>query len=111
MSHRQLFPRLDPIADTRRLDPHAPVMEAYLGGRRVILARPDPKTRRPGMPADLTVPLSFSRYRYAHDIELDRATMPFEPTPIVGFEQDRTPVFAALAVASVIIGLTLYLTK
>jgi len=104
-----LFPRLDPIDDTRRLDPNAPVLEAYLGGRRVLLARPDPKTRRPGMPVDLTIPLSVSRYRYARDIERDRATMPFEPTPIVGFEQDTTPLWAALAVAGAIVGLTLYL--
>lgn len=81
--------QIDRISDTRRLDPNAPVTYAFLGGRPVALVRPDPLTRQPGMPADMTIPISMSRLRYARDIELDRATMPFEPTPIAG---EATPV-------------------
>lgn len=79
-----IYPRFDALEDTRRLDPNAPVVEATLRGRRVFLSRPDPLTRRPGEPYQLTIPLTTARFRYARDIELDRATMPFEPTPIAG---------------------------
>lgn len=70
-------PRLDALGPQRRLDPNAPLVAAWLAGRPVVLARPDPRTRRPGVPADLTIPLSISRLRRAIDIEGDRATGPF----------------------------------
>ena len=68
-----IYPRLDPIGGQRRLDPNQTPMLAYLGGRPVLLSHPDPATRRPGMPADLTVPLTVSRVRRELDLEAGRA--------------------------------------
>ncbi len=86
-------PRLDPIGPQRRLDPYPsrPIVGGYLEGRPVIFAQPDPRTRRPGMPSDLTVALTTGRFRRAIDIERGRATGPYEPTPIdyfppIGYE-------------------------
>lgn len=78
-----LAPRLDAIGPDERLDPDAPVVAAYLGGRPVILARPDPRVSRgPGVPSDLTVPVTVSRFRRALDIEAGRGTMRYEPSLI-----------------------------
>jgi len=78
-------PRLDPIAKTRRLDPYGPPpVLAYLEGRPVVLARPDPRNRRPGVPANLTVPLTLSRYQHALDIERGYDPAMWEPTPLWG---------------------------
>lgn len=77
-------PRLDALGPSRRLDPYPsrPIVGAYLEGRPVILAQPDPRTRRPGMPADLTVPLTTGRFRRAIDVERGRASATYTPTPI-----------------------------
>lgn len=79
-----IMPRLDPVSRERRIDPRAPVVEAYLGGRPVVLARMDPLTRRPGEPSDLTVPLTMSRYQHALDIERGYRASTWEPTPLAG---------------------------
>lgn len=65
----------DQIDPNRRLEPGAPVVEAYLGGRHVFLARPE--QRHGDFVAEgpsFTVPLTVSRMRRAYDIERDRAT-------------------------------------
>lgn len=85
-------PRLDPIGPSRRLDPNAPLTAAWLGGRPVILARPDPSIRRPGVPADLTVPITVSRLRRAIDIERGRATGPYEPSLIDDWPLSHVPI-------------------
>lgn len=51
----------------------------------MLLGRPDPLTRRPGEPIDLTVPLTISRYQHALDIERGYDPRGWEPTPLVGF--------------------------
>lgn len=83
-SPHAITPRLDPIGRERRLDPNAPVIAAYLGGRPVLLGRPDPATRRPGEPADLTVPFTISRFQHAMDIERGYDPRSWDPTPLVG---------------------------
>jgi len=108
-------PRLDPIGQQRRIDETAPLVAAYLGGRPVVLARPDPRTRRPGEPADLTVPVTISRFRRALDIESGRATMRYEPSliddwplthmPIAGLSQDPgASQHPAVTVTGIVIG-------
>lgn len=71
----------DQISPERRLEPGSPVVEAYLGGRRVFLARPE---QRHGdftsEGTDFTVPLTTSRMRRAYDIESGRARGPFRPS-------------------------------
>jgi hypothetical protein len=98
-------PRLDPVRRERRLDPNAPVVEAYLGGRPVVLARMDPRTRRPGDPADLTVPLTLSRYRHALDVERGYDPRGWEPTPLVGLGAVKSmDTDTVLALAAIVIG-------
>lgn len=80
-----ITPRLDPVRRTRRIDPNAPVVAAYLEGRPVMLVRPDPLTRRPGKPADLTIPMTVSRFQHAMDIERGYDARMWEPTPLIGF--------------------------
>lgn len=76
-----ILPRLDAIGPQRRLDPNAPLVAAWLGNRPVVLARADPRVRpRRGLPSDLTVPLTISRFRRALDIEAGRGTMRYEPS-------------------------------
>jgi hypothetical protein len=84
-SKHAITPRLDPIGRERRIDPNAPVVAAYLGGRPVVFAQVDPATRRPGEPSGLTVPLTISRFRHARDIERGYDPRGWEPTPLVGF--------------------------
>lgn len=71
----------DQISPDRRLETGSPVVEAYLGGRHVFLARPE---QRHGdftsEGYDFTVPLTASRMRRAYDIESGRATGPFRPS-------------------------------
>lgn len=78
-------PRFDPLRRERRIDPNAPVTAAYLGGRPVVLAQLDPKTRPAGEPPGLTVPLTVSRFQHAMDIERGYDPRGWEPTPLVGF--------------------------
>jgi hypothetical protein len=85
-------PRLDAMGPQERIDPEAPLVAAWLEGRPVVLARPDPRTRRPGMPADLTVPLTISRFRRALDIEAERATSPYEPSLVEQWPLTHMPI-------------------
>lgn len=87
-----IHPRLDPIGPRRRIDPNAPLVAAYLGGRPVVLARPDPRTRRPGEAPGLTVPLTISRFRRALDLEAGRAVGPFRPSPIDAWPLSHVPL-------------------
>lgn len=74
-------PRFDPIGPRRRLDYNQPApLLATLEGRTVFLARPDPRSRPPGEPYPLTVPLTVSRMRRAYDIERGYAVGPYEPS-------------------------------
>lgn len=71
----------DQIDPNRRLEPGTPVVEAYLGGRHVFLARPE--QRHGDFSAEgpsFTVPLTVSRMRRAYDIERDQATGPYRPS-------------------------------
>jgi hypothetical protein len=96
-----IMPRLDPLARERRLDVNAPLVGAYLGGRPVVLARPDPRTRRPGMPSDLTVPLTLSRFQHAIDIERGYDPRSWEPTPLVGTGLDALASAGAVYLAAI----------
>jgi len=72
-------PRLDQLGPNQRLQENTPLVAAYLGGRPVILARPDDR----GGPSDLSdrmIPLTISRMRRAIDIEGGRATGPYVPS-------------------------------
>jgi hypothetical protein len=53
---------------------------ATIGGRPVVLARPDQRHGSPDEPVDLTVPITMSRLRRAVDIERDRAAYPYVPS-------------------------------
>jgi len=87
-----LTPRFDAIGPNERLDPNAPLVAAYLGGRPVVLARRDPRIRRaPGVPSDLTVPVTMSRFRRALDIEAGRGTMRYEPSLIDDWPATHMP--------------------
>jgi len=102
-----ITPRLDPIGRERRLDPNAPVIPAYLGGRSVLLGRPDPLTRRPGEPIDLTIPLTVSRFQHAMDIERGYDPREWEPTPLLGLSATQkrnmdTQLF--LGIAAIVVG-------
>lgn len=72
-------PRLDAIPHNRRLDHNAPPVAAYLEGRPVFLARPDPRYQSPRQGRPLTVPLTVSRMRRAYDLERGYQE-PFEPS-------------------------------
>ncbi len=86
-----ILPRLDPIGPERRIDPNAPLVAAYLHGRPVVLARPDPLTRRPGDPVDLTVPITLSRLRRGLDIERGRTGMPYMASAIDDWPLTHVP--------------------
>jgi hypothetical protein len=91
-------PVLDQLAPERRLERDAPLVAAYLGGRPVVLARPEERSE--AYPEDLTIPISLSRLRRAIDIERDRATGPFVPSlvedvPLSGSESLSDCQFAA----------------
>lgn len=77
-------PAFDQIDPQRRLDFGAPMLVGTIGGRPVVLARPDQRTARPDEPFDVTVPLTRGRFRRAIDIERDRATTPYVPSPLAG---------------------------
>lgn len=77
-------PALDPISTTRRIDFDAPMLLATIGGRPVVLARPDQRRASAHEPADLTVPLTMSRFRRAIDIERDMVAAPYVPSPLFG---------------------------
>ncbi len=91
--------RLNPIGPSRRLDESAPVAMAYLGGEPVFLARPDPRTRRAGMPADLTVPLTARRMRRELDIASGRDPGPTDRAMIENLP--RHPGASGLGAAAV----------
>lgn len=85
-------PKLDPIDPDRRLDPDAPLMHAWLGGRPVVLARVDPRTQPAHLPAQMTVPITVSRLRRAIDIERDRATGPYVPSLVDDWPLSHMPI-------------------
>lgn len=87
-----ILPRLDPIGPERRIDPNAPLVPAFLAGRPVVLARPDPLTRRPGEPVDLTVPITISRLRRGLDIERGRTGMDFMASAIDDWPLTHVPM-------------------
>lgn len=93
-----IVPRLDAIGPAQRLDPHAPIVYAYLGGRPVALVRPDPRSRRRGGRARVTVPITMSRLEHAYDIERGYDRRAWEPTPLWGLGKLRhvLPALAAL---------------
>jgi hypothetical protein len=76
---------------------------AYLEGRPVLLDQPDPRFRRPGMPVDLTVPLTVSRVQRELDLERGRGAYRYEPTPIAGYDPSTSAktmaAYAALGAA------------
>lgn len=79
-------PRFDALRPDQRLQPpgtEAPMLEATLEGRRVILAQPDYATS--GKPYGYTIPITTSRLRRARDLELDRASRSYDPSAIEGF--------------------------
>lgn len=87
-SSYSILPRLDPIGGQRRLDPYAPApVMAYLGGRPVYLARPDPRVRSSRGRA-LTVPLTISRMRREHDLQRGYAV----DRPFVASDIDDVPL-------------------
>ncbi len=88
-------PMIDQIGPTRRLEPDAPLVAAYLGGRPVVLARPE--QRGEAYPEQQTIPISISRLRRAIDIEADRATGPYTPSMIDDFPLTHTPMVYELA--------------
>ena len=61
-----MYPQLDAIGPERRIDPNAPMLAAWLGGRPVVLARPDPLTRRPGEPGWAVTRQPVARSAEAH---------------------------------------------
>lgn len=88
-------PRIDQIGPMRRLEPDAPLVAAYLGGRPVVLARPE--QRGQAYPDQETLPISVSRLRRAIDIEADRATGPFTPSLVDDFPLSHMPMVYELA--------------
>lgn len=77
-------PGFDQIAPDRRIDFDAPMVFATIGGRPVVLARPDQRHASPDEPVDLMVPLTMSRLRRAIDIDRDRAPGPYKPSLLHG---------------------------
>lgn len=55
-----------------------------IGGRSVVLARPDQRHASPDEPVDVTVPLTMSRLQRAIDIEHSRAVGPYKPSMLRG---------------------------
>jgi hypothetical protein len=88
-------PRIDQIGPSRRLEPDAPLVAAYLGGRPVVLARPEQRDQ--AYPDQETLPISVSRLRRAIDIEADRATGPFTPSLVDDFPLTHLPMVYELS--------------
>jgi hypothetical protein len=84
-------PRFDAIDPDRRLDPHAPPVLAYLEGRPVFLARPDPRYQGPRRGRPLTVPLTVSRMRRAYDLDRGLDPGPYEPSLVDDVPLAGTP--------------------
>lgn len=66
-------PAFDQIDHARRIDFDAPLVFGTIGGRQVVLARPDQRRASADEPVDVTVPLTMSRLQRAIDIEHSRA--------------------------------------
>ena len=81
---------LDQIGPERRIDPDAPLVAAYLGGRPVVLARPF--RPGPGEGTDFTVPITLSRLRRAIDIERGRDAGPYAPSMVEDFPLEFMPI-------------------
>lgn len=77
-------PRVDAIPPNQRLDHNAPPVMAYLEGRPVFLARPDPRYQSARMGRPLTVPLTVSRMQRAYDLERGYDPGPYIPSPLAG---------------------------
>lgn len=90
MFHGAAQPALDPLSPTRRIDFDAPVVMATIGGRPVVLARPDQRRATADEPFDLTVPLTMSRMRRAVDIERGMDASQYVPSPLFGV----TPMYS-----------------
>ena len=95
-------PRLDAIDPNERLDPDAPLSEAYLAGRPIVLAQQRATTAQ----GPRTVPITISRLRRAIDIERGRASPTFEPSlvddyPLSGLPEPGTGFMIALAACAI----------
>ena len=77
-------PAFDQIDHARRIDFDAPMVFGTIGGRQVVLARPDQRRASPDEPVDVTVPLTMSRLQRAIDIEHSRAVGPYKPSLLHG---------------------------
>ena len=77
-------PAFDQIDTARRIDFDAPMVFGTIGGRPVVLARPDQRHASPDEPVDVTVPLTMSRFQRAIDIEHSRAVGPYKPSLLHG---------------------------
>jgi hypothetical protein len=88
-------PRIDQLGPSERLEPEAPLVAAYLGGRPVVLARPE--QRGEAYPDQRTVPISISRLRRAIDIEAERATGPYAPSLVDDFPLTHVPMVYEMA--------------
>ena len=96
-----ITPRFDALGPDERLDPNAPMLAATIGGRPVMLARPDPRMRGPGLTRNYTIPLTMSRLQREYDLEAGRASATYEPSALVGtgaFDGGRLGAVAACAV-------------
>lgn len=88
MPGHYIQPRLDALGPSRRLDAASDLMPAYLGGRPVILARPE---RLPSDRLQTTVPITVSRLRRAIDIEREGASRTYDPSMADSFPLSHAP--------------------
>ncbi|MHC4814353.1 MAG: hypothetical protein ACYTFN_14760 [Planctomycetota bacterium] len=86
------MPNLDALGPQQRIDPREPVVAAYLGGRPVVLARPD--QRRGGR--NITVPVTLSRFRREFDLQSGRASPTYDPSLIDDWPLTHLPFGATV---------------